>query len=227
MSAHGRTAALPVSAGELPVLSPLARMGNSGIVRVTLVAAGDSDVGKSCLTHAYVHRCFPAERPPTTLDQKETLLHWNGETVHLSLWDTPGSSSYDTLRPLVYREADVVLICFALDNRASLVNVEQKWAPEIRKHLPKAPIILVGNKQDARDFDPQPLCEVDPRRDADSFVSPSEGEAMLKCIGGSAYVECSALMDQGLEKVFGAAIEEALKQKTREKKCCSCCCSIL
>ncbi|XP_037271527.2 ras-like GTP-binding protein rhoA [Rhipicephalus microplus] len=202
-------------------------MGKSGIVRVALVAAGDSDVGKSCLTHAYVHRCFPAERPPTTLDQKETLLHWNGETVHLSLWDTPGSSSYDTLRPLVYREADVVLICFALDNRASLVNVEQKWAPEIRKHLPKAPIILVGNKQDARDFDTQPLCEVDPRPDADSFVSPSEGEAMLKCIGGSAYVECSALMDQGLEKVFGAAIEEALKQKTREKKCCSCCCSIL
>ncbi|KAL1484907.1 hypothetical protein MTO96_032301 [Rhipicephalus appendiculatus] len=199
----------------------------SGIVRVTVVAAGDSDVGKSCMTHAYVHRCFPAECPPTSLDQKETLLHWNGETVHLSLWDTPGSSSYDTLRPLVYPEADVVLICFALDNRASLVNVEQKWAPEIRKHLPKAPIILVGNKQDLRDFDPQPLCEVDPRPDGDSFVSTSEGEAMLECIGGSAYVECSALMDQGLEKVFGAAIEEALKQKTQKKKCCPCCCNIL
>lgn len=199
----------------------------SDIVRVTLVAAGDSAVGKSAVLHVFVHRCFPAECPPTALDQKETLLHWNGETVYLSLWDTPGSSAYDALRPLAYPEADAVLICFALDDRASLVNVEHKWAPEIRERLPNVPIILVGNKQDLRDIDPQPLCEVNPRPDAQSFVSTSEGEAMLECIGGLAYVECSALMDQGLERVFGAAIEVALKQKTQKKKCCPCCCSIL
>ncbi|XP_037554765.1 ras-like GTP-binding protein rhoA [Dermacentor silvarum] len=203
-------------------------MGHKGdIVRVTLVAAGDSTVGKSAMLHVFVHRCFPAECLPTALDQKETLLHWNGETVHLNLWDTPGSSWYDALRPLAYPEADAVLICFALNDRASLVNVEQKWAPEIRERLPNVPIILVGNKQDLRDIDPQPLCEVNPRPDAESFVNTSEGEAMLECIGGSAYVECSALADQGLERVFGAAIEVALKQKTQKKKCCSCCCSIL
>ncbi|XP_077498225.1 ras-like GTP-binding protein rhoA [Amblyomma americanum] len=199
------------------------------IVRVTLVAAGDSGVGKSAALHAFVHRCFPTECLPTALDQKETLLHWNGETVYLNLWDTPGSSSYDALRPFAYPQADVVLICFGLDNRESLVNVEQKWAPEIREFLPNVPIILVGNKKDLRDIGPRLLCEVDTVPSTKSFVSSFEGEAMLECIGASAYVECSALMDQGLENVFGAAIEAAMKHKPPKKKCrcCSCCCTIL
>lgn len=200
-----------------------------GIVRVTLVAAGDSGVGKSAALHAFVHRCFPTECLPTALDHKETLMHWNGETVYLNLWDTPGSSSYDALRPFAYPQADVVLICFALDNRESLVNVEQKWAPEIREFLPKVPIVLVGNKQDLRDTGPQFLCKVDAVPSTKSIVSGFEGEAMLECIGASAYVECSALMDQGLEDVFGAAIEAAMKHKPPKKKyrCRSCCCTIL
>lgn len=194
------------------------------ITRVTVVVVGDSLAGKSAMAHAFVHRCFPEESLSTALDQMETLLVCNGETVYLNLWDTPGSSAYDALRPLTYPEADAVLVCFALDNRESLVNVEQKWAPEIRESLPDVPIILVGNKQDLRNSDQQPLCEVNNGPTSESFVSTSEGTAVSQCIGATAYVECSALVDQCLDEVFHAAIEAALKRKVRKKKCCRCCC---
>lgn len=194
------------------------------ITRVTVVVVGDSLAGKSAMAHAFVHRCFPEESLSTALDQMETLLVCNGETVYLNLWDTPGSSAYDALRPLTYPEADAVLVCFALDNRESLVNVEQKWAPEIRESLPNVPIILVGNKQDLRNSDQQPLCEVNNGQTSESFVSTSEGTAVSQCVGATAYVECSALVDQCLDEVFHAAIEAALKRKVRKKKCCRCCC---
>ena len=66
------------------------------------------------------------------------------------MWDTAGQEDYDRLRPLSYPETDVVLICYAVDNPDSLMNVEERWCSEVRHYCPKIPIILVGNKKDLR-----------------------------------------------------------------------------
>lgn len=49
-----------------------------------------------------------------------------GGSIELCLWDTPGQEDYPRLRPLAYANADVILICFAIDDRTSLENVEEK-----------------------------------------------------------------------------------------------------
>ena len=52
--------------------------------------------------------------------------------VELSLWDTQGQDEYDKLRPLSYPDTDVILMCFSIDNPASLENIPAKWSPEVR-----------------------------------------------------------------------------------------------
>lgn len=75
--------------------------------------------------------------------------------VFLSLYDTAGEEDYDRLRPLSYTLANVVLMCFTIDNRDSFTNVQYKWEPEIRHYLGGVPIVLVGNKMvSARPIEP-------------------------------------------------------------------------
>jgi small GTP-binding protein len=51
--------------------------------------------------------------------------------VELALWDTAGQEDYDRLRPLSYPDTDVILLCFSIDSPVSLINVKEKWSPEV------------------------------------------------------------------------------------------------
>ncbi|VEL19933.1 unnamed protein product [Protopolystoma xenopodis] len=46
--------------------------------------------------------------------------------------------------------ADVLVVCFALDSPSSLVSAATLWAPQCRRMVPAAPILLVGTKSDLR-----------------------------------------------------------------------------
>ena len=55
------------------------------------------------------------------------------------------------MRPISYNKADVIIICFSLVDKDSLINACTKWYREIRTLGPKCPTILVGTKMDLRD----------------------------------------------------------------------------
>ncbi|CAN8025803.1 unnamed protein product [Ixodes persulcatus] len=177
-----------------------------------LVAVGDGSCGKTCLLISYCSEEFPTSYVPTVFETYSSIVQWCQQRVRLSLWDTAGEEDYDRLRPLSYSQASAVLVCFALDNRDSFVNVEFKWEPEIRHYLPKVPIVLVGNKLDLRDSHVAP--EVRPRNYKPP-VSTREGRSLAERIRASAYVECSALTRQGIPEVFDAAIKASLQSVGR------------
>lgn len=66
-------------------------------------------------------------------------------------WPPPLQDEFDKLRPLCYTSVDVFLLCFSVVNPASFQNVPEKWVPEIRKHAPLTPLILVGTQCDLRE----------------------------------------------------------------------------
>ena len=68
----------------------------------------------------------------------------------MALWDTAGQEDYDKLRPLSYAKAHVFLACFSLTSKTSLLNIEEKWIPELKLFGKKVPIILVGCQKDLR-----------------------------------------------------------------------------
>eukprot|EP00300_Choanocystis_sp_HF-7_P020379 c20580_g1_i8.p1 GENE.c20580_g1_i8~~c20580_g1_i8.p1 ORF type:complete len:145 (-),score=43.89 c20580_g1_i8:184-618(-) len=141
-----------------------------------------------------------------------------GKPVSLGLWDTAGQEDYDRLRPLSYPQTDVFLVCFSLLNPSSFDNVSHKWVPEVRHFCPNTPVILVGTKLDARDK----------AANKSEVVTTEQGEDLAKRIRADAYVECSALTQDGLKLAFDKAIlASVFKRSVQAKKAKGLSCVIL
>ena len=150
----------------------------------------------------------------------------------LNLFDTAGQEGYDHLRPFMYPETDVILICFSVDNPSSLANVVERWQPEVRRHLAKVPILLLGLKTDLRsscDLSPSvtssPTLEDCASGNEGSMgeedlwtrraVSYTEGQRVSEDIGAKAYFECSSKLNRGLTPIFQEAARLSLKYRRR------------
>jgi GTPase SAR1 family protein len=92
------------------------------------------------------------------------------------------------------------MICFSLVSQTSLENVRNKWVPELTKHCPTVPDILVGTKSDLRDSYAQQTDEFKSR--GMKAVATWKIEEMKKGIKAQAYIECSAKMQWNVSEVF-------------------------
>ena len=187
----------------------------SMMTNIKCVIVGDGAVGKTALLHTYSTGVFPEDYMPTIFDNYACAVMVDGTPVSLGLWDTAGQEEYDRLRPLSYQQTDVFLVVFSTINRTSYENIKQRWAPELRCHAPGVPVILVGTKVDLRG---------DARLTADlakrglPALSEEEGHELAKSIGACKYLECSALTQQGLKKVFDEAVRTSLSPPKPPKK---------
>ncbi|MDX8391166.1 MAG: Rho family protein [Mariprofundaceae bacterium] len=173
------------------------------LAKVKCVVVGDGAVGKTCMLISYTTNAFPGEYIPTVFDNYNANVKVNGKVVNIGLWDTAGQDDYDRLRPLSYPQTNVFLICFSLISPSSFQHVASKWALELEHHAPGIPIILVGTKSDLRDdmIVNQAVQSLDLHA-----ISPEEADIMRRKIGAKAYMECSALTQDGLKSVFDKAM---------------------
>lgn len=167
---------------------------------VKIVVVGDGYVGKTSLLMSYVERGLPAERgePLPTIYENHvaTLRGPKGKVIELALWDTAGQEEYSRLRPLSYTGADLLMVCYAVDNKQSLDNVEKTWFPEVKHFCPGTPIMLVGLKSD--------LC------DSATAVDPGEADAAAKRNGAFVHMQCSAKTSDKVDAVFYSALNHVL-----------------
>ena len=173
-----------------------------------LVVVGDGGVGKTCLLLRYAKDEFNAAYVPTVFETMIVDVVVDGVDVELSLWDTAGQEDYDRLRPLSYTDTHVVLIAFSVNRKDTLKNVSLKWITEVSHFCPDSPILLVGTKSDTRE---------DTDSNSDDFVSKEEAEKVATELGAIGYVECSALKNIGIERVFDLAIESTFSQEETGK----------
>jgi len=139
--------------GHSPSLGGMTNDSNSGS-KIKCVFLGDGAVGKTSLIVSYTTNGYPNEYIPTAIDTYDVVVHVDGEPVTFEMCDTPGQDDFDTLRPLVYPNTDVFLLCFSVVSPSSFLNIKEKWIPEIKKSKEKGskavPIILVGTQSDLR-----------------------------------------------------------------------------
>ncbi len=158
---------------------------------IKCVVVGDDGVGKTCLLIRYTTKEFPVEYVPVVFDNYSPGVMVETKTPVLSFWDTAGRDEYSKLRPLSYSNANVVLICFAKNSKATLENVSQLWYPEIEHYLPKVVKVLVGTKLDLKDSSK-----------SQDWIDEESGKAKSTEIGAKAYFECSAKENIGLNELF-------------------------
>ena len=178
-------------------------------------------MGKTSLILSFNTNAFPdpATVPADTGQAWTANMFVDGENVALALWDTLASASYDTLRPLSYPQTDVFMLCFAVDSAASLDSVRARWLPELARHAPSVPIVLVGTRADLR-------------------VAPGEGgkagggaggegkagEVTAKEAGrvareaGAGYFECSARTHAGLREACDAVVRAAVRAEQQAER---------
>ena len=157
------------------------------------------------------------------------LTQVDGEPVTFEMCDTPGQDDFDTLRPLVYPNTDVFLLCFSVVLPSSFHNIREKWIPEIRKSTQKnkkkiksknqkddIPIVLVGTQSDLRN-DAQTLVELAQYKETP--VSEADARKLVQSMGFDDYIESSSLTQKNLKEVFDSAIMAGLKGRAiKEKK---------
>ena len=191
---------------------------------VKIVFVGDGDVGKTSLLITYTQNAFPTEYIPTASfnnygHQVSVTTDGVSKTVDPVFFDTAGQEDWDRFRALAYPQTDIFVIVFAVDNPDSLVNVGERWMPELTRHGPGTPMILVGAKTDPRtDEDTVKRLERTKQRP----VTYKDGVAMANKIGAKQYLECSAVTQDGLRDVFSEVLKEHFKSEATKANAGTC-----
>jgi len=150
--------------------------------------------------------------------------------IELSLWDTAGQEEFDRLRSLSYDDTHAIMLCFAIDSRDSLENVESKWVGEIADNCPGVKLVLVALKCDLRENDDEAQEEEGAAEEAEGgrkekkeLITYQHGLEVAKRIGALRYLECSAMRNRGVNEAFTEAARVALSVKgvggKDQKKC--------
>ncbi|KAI2611107.1 P-loop containing nucleoside triphosphate hydrolase protein [Hypoxylon fragiforme] len=115
---------------------------------------------------------------------------------------------YDTSSPEDWRllEPDLILICYDISQRSSLVNMQRLWIKQVHATFQasdRIPLIVVGLKRDLRS-------ESDPN----GIIYPQEAYNVSQEMRVDKYVECSAVTGELLKLAFEEICDVAVKTAT-------------
>jgi len=126
-------------------------IGGSKTVQRKLVLLGDGACGKTSLLNVFTRGYFPTVYEPTVFENYVHDIFVDNIHIELSLWDTAGQEEFDRLRSLSYDDTDLIMLCYSVDSKDSLENVESKWVGEIADNCPGVKLVLVALKCDLRE----------------------------------------------------------------------------
>ncbi|KAJ3263689.1 GTP-binding protein Rho1 [Chytriomyces hyalinus] len=183
-------------------------------IRKKIVIVGDGAAGKTSLLIVFTSGNFPVnhiptgtgptliELPPITsavFDNHLVDVFLDNQVIQLALWDTAGQEDYARLRPLSYPGTDCLLVCFAIDNPTSFDNVDLQWRGELSHYCPRVPFLLIGCKTDLRQ-NPETIAQL--AAQGKTPITYVQGVSMAQRIGAWRYMECSAMLNEGVSDVF-------------------------
>jgi len=121
-----------------------------------IVLVGDAGVGKTHILSRYIKGTLP-KTPQATIGVEfatRTVILGRGGTAKAQIWDTAGQEKYRSITRAHYRRAVGALLVYDVSNDRSFLNVKT-WIEDLRDHAePGIVIMLVGNKTDLCDRNP-------------------------------------------------------------------------
>lgn len=157
-----------------------------------VVVLGDPGVGKTSLIIAATESFDPS--PPACLPP--TRLPPTFENIPLLAIDTSSRSEHRPSIETLIEGADVILLCYGIDNTDSIRHLRTYWLPEIRRLKSHLPIVICG-------------CRLDLAPDETTFGQQRKFlEELLKEFREvETAIECSARLMQFVQEVFHFALK--------------------
>lgn len=163
-----------------------------------LVVMGDVSVGKTSILNRYIKDTFEQFNESTIgaafFTKKVTAR--SGQSVNLEIWDTAGQERYDSLLPMYYRGANIILFVFDINNRYSFDNLKTRWFDIIQKSGMDTLFFLIGNK-----------CDLDAK------VNDDDVNNLLMEYDDIEYFKISAKNNEGLDELFTGIATKAVERK--------------
>lgn len=132
------------------------------------------------------------------------------------------------------------MLCYSVDSKDSLENVESKWVGEIADNCPNTKLVLVALKCDLRESGDEDAAENGNNADGEAgadgnpaaapggatgekkpMINYDQGLEVARRINASRYLECSAMRNRGVNEAFTEAARVALtvRKERDEGKC--------
>jgi Rho family, other len=116
------------------------------------------------------------------------------------------------------------MLCYSVDSKDSLENVESKWVGEIADNCPGVKLVLVALKCDLRESTEEEEEEEvadGPQREKRPMINYEQGLEVARRINALRYLECSAMRNRGVNEAFTEAARVALsvKKEREDSKC--------
>ena len=109
---------------------------------------GDAAVGKTSLVKVMKVGCADKRYLGTVSAEVHPIsFNTNQGPVLLEVWDYAGKEEYFGHAQPNIAKADLIVIMYSLDNRATFNNAKGRWTDLARTYSSK-PILLLGNKKD-------------------------------------------------------------------------------
>ena len=181
---------------------------------------------------------FPTVYEPTVFENYVHDIFVDNVHIELSLWDTAGQEEFDRLRSLSYDDTHTIMLCFSVDSKDSLENVETKWVGEIAENCQGVKLVLVALKCDLRERSSDEEEETGAGRGGEKvMIDYKQGLEVAKRIQALRYLgtlcfrcasmdrnrgckltsiaraECSAKRNRGVNEAFTEAARVALSVK--------------
>jgi small GTP-binding protein len=178
------------------------QISNALLVKVVLV--GDTNVGKTTLTHHYDVKEFKEDIGKTI--HVDFLFKKQDNGLLVTVWDIAGEekqrgASIATL----FLHSDVIVLVFDIGNKKSFENLE-RHVKVVREYAPSdVPFLLIGNKSDTK-------------RAVETMTAATYAQEKLN---NAPYIETSSKTGTNVSQMFDRAVKRALdhlnyKYKTEE-----------
>lgn len=194
-------------------------LGGNKTTQRKLVLLGDGACGKTSLLNVFTRGYFPTVYEPTVFENYVHDIFVDGVHIELSLWDTAGQEEFDRLRSLSYDDTHAIMLCFSVDSKDSLENVESKWVGEIAENCQGVKLVLVALKCDLREQGGDEETEEGAQhREKKEMINYNQGLEVARRINALRYLECSAMRNRGVNEAFTEAARVALSVKSNGGK---------
>ncbi|KAK0652148.1 hypothetical protein B0T16DRAFT_405547 [Cercophora newfieldiana] len=136
----------------------------------------------------------------------------NGRIIQVELYDFPGTASFQRPSQLFSKFFHGVLICYGVDDTASLSSVLTVWKPLLDNALIECPRFVVGLKSDTRPEHPTVQLSFDPKPE---MVTPHRGTMVANDMRADGWAECSALHPELVQFVWKEILEDVVSRVDR------------